>query len=294
MRFLVGLDGSPQAEWGLDFLRALPLSAADEVVVTSVVDVSLALVGFADAGASVVWYERLREDELAAARTRVAEAAASLTSVGRVGTAVVEGHPVDMLSRLAEEHAPDIVIVGPHGRGRLESLLVGSVSQALLHSLRTSMLVARPIGDDLRTVVVAVDGSAHSLAAVRLVGSLPLPPETTIVCTTVIPRRSPGYGRAWPEDVLDRIETEERDAARAILDGAVDSLRMNGRTVTSELKGGLPKQAILEAVEHHRADLVVLGARGLGGFEALVLGSVSRAITKGASCSTLVVHAPAG
>jgi nucleotide-binding universal stress UspA family protein len=293
MRFLVGLDGSPQAGWGLDFLRAVPLSSTDEVVVASVVDVSLALVGFADAGASVVWYERLRDDELAAAQSRVDEAAAALTGLGRVEAVVVEGHPVEMLSRLAEEHAPDVVIVGPHGRGRLESLLVGSVSQALLQTLRTSMLVARPIRDGLRTVVVAVDGSTHSLAALRLLDAMPLPAETTIVCTTVIPRRSPGYGRAWPEDVLERIEAEEHDAARTVLDGAVGALRSHGLTVTSEVRAGLPKAAILEAVDDHGADLVVLGARGLGGFDALVLGSVSRAVSKGAPCSVLVVHAPA-
>ena len=55
------------------------------------------------------------------------------------------------------------------------------------------------------------------------------------------------------------------------------------------IRDGDPKREILDAAREIGADLIVTGARGMGGFRGLVLGSVSRAISKAASCSTLVV-----
>jgi nucleotide-binding universal stress UspA family protein len=203
---------------------------------------------------------------------------------------VREGHPIEELRAVATEAAVDLVVVGPHGRGRLEAILVGSTSQGLLDGAHTSVLVARPLRADLRTVVLAVDGSEHSAAAVRFLAALPLEPEARIVATTVIAARDPGYGRAWSDAFLATIEADERDAAERVLDEALGVLRSAGRVAGGDLRAGMPKHAILEAVEEHGADLVVLGARGLGGFEQLVLGSVSRGVTKAAPCSALVVH----
>lgn len=286
MRYLVGLDGSPQAAWGLDLVQGLQLTSADEVILASVVEVPIGLV-------ALPGYEEVREEALGDGRRIVADATSRLAGPARMESLVVEGHPVEMLQRLALERLVDLVVVGPHGRGRLESLLVGSVSQGLLHSLRTSILVARPIRHGFRTVVLAVDGSAHSRAAMELLATLPLPDGTTVICTSVVPSASRGYGRAWPEDVLTRLEAEERAAAQAAIEDAVAVVRRPALSVAGEVRKGSPKQAILEALVDHQADLAVLGARGLGGFEALVLGSVSRAVSKAAPCSVLVVHTPA-
>jgi len=291
MRILVALDGSPEAARGIDLVRRLALTSADEIVVASIAEASYGLAaGLAGPPMALSWYDAVREAVLEHADKVVADGSAGLAGHGRVSTLVREGHPVEEIRGIATDLAVDLIVVGPHGRGRLESILVGSTSQGLLDGAHTSILVARPVRNDLRTVVLAVDGSACSAEAVRFLAALPLPAESTVVATTVIPARDPGYGRAWSDAFLATIEADEREAAQRVLDETIAELRRAGREAIADLRAGMAKHAILEAVEGHGADLVVLGARGLGGFEQLVLGSVSRGVAKAAPCSALVVH----
>jgi nucleotide-binding universal stress UspA family protein len=291
VRILLALDGSPQAARGIELVRRLALTPSDEVIVASVAEASYGLaVGLAGPPMALAWYDAVREAVREHANQVVADGSAALAGHGRIRTIVREGHPVEELRAIATELAVDLIVVGPHGRGRLESILVGSTSQGLLDGAHTSVLIARSLRNGLRTVVLAVDGSAHSAEAVRFLAALPLPEESRIVATTVIPARDPGYGRAWSDAFLATIEADERRAGQRVLDDAAAAVRRAGREATTDLRAGMPKHAILEAVEEHGADLVVLGARGLGGFEQLVLGSVSRGVSKAAPCSALVVH----
>jgi nucleotide-binding universal stress UspA family protein len=290
MRILIGLDGSPEAAAGLDFVRRLSLSPADELIVAAVVEIPSGLLALTGPQTMVVWYDHVRTSVTTECRAIADDAVRSLAGHGRVSSVVVEGHPLEMLQVLARERAVDVVVVGPHGRGRLESALVGSVSQGLLHTPQSSILVARAIRNDLRSVILAVDGSAHNRAAARLLAKLGLPAGTTVFCTTVVPGGGGPYGRAWSGEAWPIVEAQQQDAANRALDEAESELRSGRLDVRREIRSGVPKQAILEAAGDHESDLIVMGARGLGGFEALVLGSVSRAVSKAAPCSVLVAH----
>jgi nucleotide-binding universal stress UspA family protein len=291
VRILIGLDGSPEAAAGVDFVRRLTLSPSDEIVVATVVEIPSGLLALTGPQTLMAWYDHLRSAVTSDCRAIADDAVRSLAGHGRASSVVVEGHPLEMLQALARERAVDLVVVGPHGRGRLESALVGSVSQGLLHTPRTSTLVARAIRHDLRSVILAVDGSAHSRAAARLLAKLPLPAGTTVLCTTVVPNGGGPYGRAWSDEAWPIVQAKQQAAADRALDEAESELRPGRLDVRREIRSGIPKQAILEAAGEHESDLIVMGARGLGGFEALVIGSVSRAVSKAAPCSVLVAHA---
>jgi nucleotide-binding universal stress UspA family protein len=53
---------------------------------------------------------------------------------------------------------------------------------------------------------------------------------------------------------------------------------------------GTPADEIVRDAERHASDLVVVGARGLGAFKRLVLGSVSESVLRHAPCPVLVVR----
>ena len=296
MKVIVALDGSPQAALGAGWVATLRLSAIDEVLVTSIVQppVLLGAWGYARTPAMTEAYADALEDSKQEAR-RVVEsgAVACVASGGAVRTTVREGHPVIELIAIIEEVGADLVVVGPHGRGRLESILLGSVSQSLLHTMATSMLVARAPLRAPERVLLAFDGSPHSIAAAHFLSHLPLPAGARIDVLAVIDSLDSRYSRRGQADLADLVALERRRAAE-IIESAVEVLRAAGRTAKPAIRHGEPKREILAAAREFESDLIVLGARGVGGFRGMLLGSVSRAVSKAAPCSTLIVDHRAG
>jgi nucleotide-binding universal stress UspA family protein len=70
-------------------------------------------------------------------------------------------------------------------------------------------------------------------------------------------------------------------------------LRDAGLTVKTSTVSGNPERAVVADAERFGADLVVVGARRQGSIAATLLGSVSRAVVEGASCSVLVARSVA-
>ena len=54
---------------------------------------------------------------------------------------VRHGHPVGEILKSADACAADLVVLGSHGKGRLQTFLLGSVAEQVLHRLRRSALV---------------------------------------------------------------------------------------------------------------------------------------------------------
>ncbi|MGA2474403.1 MAG: universal stress protein [Acidimicrobiales bacterium] len=83
---------------------------------------------------------------------------------------------------------------------------------------------------------------------------------------------------------------EVQQSARDVIDRAVAHVGevAGDVTVTGETSEQLPGPALIAAAKG--ADLLVVGSRGLGGFEGLLIGSVSQYCTRHATCSVVVVR----
>jgi len=135
-----------------------------------------------------------------------------------------------------------------------------------------------------RRIVVGVDGSPPSEraldwavaevrrtgAALHLVSAWTFPMALGYAFTTTVHQVQQSA-----QDVIDRAMAHVGEVAGDV-------------TVTGETSEQAPAPALIAAAKG--ADLLVVGSRGLGGFQGLLIGSVSQYCTRHATCSVVVVR----
>jgi nucleotide-binding universal stress UspA family protein len=148
-----------------------------------------------------------------------------------------------------------------------------------------------------RSLLIGIDGSREARQAVAFVASLTPPPGGHVTVLRVVePGRLPSLG-LLPAGVRTRLEAEvssvreaEIRAARRDVDRAVARLESSGWRARGEVRTGVPLAEMLAEIKTLRADLLVVGARGVGRVERVLLGSVADGVTKRAPIPVLVVR----
>jgi nucleotide-binding universal stress UspA family protein len=187
-------------------------------------------------------------------------------------------------------HTATLVIVGDRGLGGFTGLLIGSAAVQLAAHATCPVIVTRGTADPAAAVLLGVDGSpandpavgfAFEEAALRDVSLTALHTWTHPVST--------GPGDMLPQvyDVAEVDADEARVLAEALA-GWHD--KYPDVVVHRALIHGGARQALIHATG--RAQLVVVGTRGRGGFTGLLLGSVSQAILHHAPCPVAIVPHP--
>jgi nucleotide-binding universal stress UspA family protein len=144
-------------------------------------------------------------------------------------------------------------------------------------------------------IIVAVDGSPCSDAAVAEVGRRPWPTgsEFKVVSAFQIPMSPTPEVWAIPPDYYNQLEHAAQSQAQTIVDLSVTKLMPTlgeSMIVLGEILSGSPQAAILEEADEWHADLIVVGSHDYRAWQRLVLGSVSQAVVLHAKCSVEVVR----
>ena len=139
-------------------------------------------------------------------------------------------------------------------------------------------------------IVVGVDGSAPSVAALTWAVSEASCHDAVLVAVTAwdLPLGIAGEAGALTVGALaDELPAE----ARRQQDEALSAVPHDGVEVERVVEYGSPARVLLAQAEN--ADLLVVGARGHGGFVGLLIGSVSQQCATHAVCPTVIVPPPA-
>ena len=146
-------------------------------------------------------------------------------------------------------------------------------------------------------ILLAVDGSAYSDAAIEEVLRRPWPSHSEIKAITAYEAPIMVGIEPWAAapSYFDQLEAAVREGAKALIDRALEKLKTIDDTtleISSETIQGPPRQVIVEEAERWGADLIIMGSRGLGAWNRLLLGSVSSTVVHHARCSVEVVRRP--
>lgn len=172
----------------------------------------------------------------------------------------------DPRAMLAEGEGIDLMVLGLRTHSMVQGVVTGSTTEWLLHHPPAPMVIAR-IPDPVGHVVVCVDGSDHALAALEDFAALPLAEATSVTVLGI------ADGRA--------------DADSAVRRGA-GALEGRVAEVATAVRAGRATGEILDHLDQALPDLVVLGTRGLTGWQRLRLGSTASAVVRAAPCTSLI------
>lgn len=198
---------------------------------------------------------------------------------------IADGQPATVL--VARSPHAALIVLGDRGLGGFGSLLLGSVALQVSAHAECPVLVARGTERESGPVVVGVDGSRLSELAIGYAVEEAVSRRTELVAVHAYRQSSD----AGPDDPPpDRDANSPAEEADRILAGSLAAWRERypDLPVVHRLVPHRPAAALVE--ESTRAGLVVVGARGRGGFAGLVTGSVSHALLHHADCPVAVVR----
>jgi len=209
------------------------------------------------------------------------------------------------IARRADELHADLVVVGSHGRSAIGRAVMGSVSQRVLRHAPCSVRVCRRPVEGKREkagsvkVLLGLDGSRDSAAAVEALAARRWPSGSEALVVTAVdlrvllcmiaagelPPTPPGTAEARPDEPDDVYHGLRRLQHRVAAD-----LRAAGLEPACVLREGEPKRMLVDEAKRWDADCIVLGARGLGRLERVLMGSVAESVAARAHCSVEVIR----
>ena len=302
MNILIAYDGSDCADRAIDDLRRAGLPPKAKATILSAADVLLPVppassyevveLAFSEDLPAAVLDARKRArravDEARDLAVAASERVKTIFPEWEVSVEAVGDSPAWAVIKKAEEWKADLIVVGSHGRSAVGRLILGSVSQKIVTKADCTVRVARSQAvekDSPAQLLIGVDGSAGSEAAVRAVRERVWPPGTQARLVAVL---DPMMRTAV--ESIKAADRDEHDWVRRMVDAAANELRAAELVVSSVIREGDPRRMLVDEAEECGTDSIFVGARGLRRIERFLLGSVSAAVAARAHCSVEVVR----
>jgi len=145
----------------------------------------------------------------------------------------------------------------------------------------------------IKKILIAVDGSKHSLSCVAFGSQIAKAMDAQVLLYHVVkPYKLPESLRVFAKaEHLQTFDPELlRKGAQYLLSGALSEARKAGlKDVEIETDEGPIARTIIDRANSYKADMIVIGSRGMGDMEGILRGGVSHRVETLAKCPVLVV-----
>jgi nucleotide-binding universal stress UspA family protein len=292
MKILLPTDGSEYSETAVQFLTRLNLSRNDEITILHVISDD----PFQDK--EDYYYARIKEIKRSIASNILDSALNILKSVpAQIKTVLMDGYPDKCILEAAVDSNADIIVMGPKRLKGIKSRIVGSVTKSVSISSSKPALIIKPPQEepaDKMKILFATDGSDYAEKAGETLSLIPFHDNTEITIIHVI---TPAFYDI-PDRFMEKIEVSVREdlkkyrsmelqESQKILARTAEYLSNKFSNIERLTTMGDPSEEILNAANEIKADIIVVGSKGMKGFRGVVE-SLSRYILSVADCSVLI------
>lgn len=280
MKVVVAVDGSKYSQWALNWFAGIPFATPADVTAVHAIDMDAFRAPFV---IQTPWMNNIRVLRLEAQRLskqgrrirkNAAKRLAEVTS--RARAMLCHGPVVPTILRFAKPHG--LVIVGHRGLDAVDRVMLGSTSARIVRESPCSVLVVKDRPRTLRRIVLAMDGSRPSRKGLHVLTTV-IDPAARRDIEVVVCHVMPYLG--YPE---------AKAVGERLVASAADKLVRAGYQVIEAARLGPVADEIIKVAGHHRADLIVVGARGRGPLSRFFLGSVSTRLLDHADSSILIAR----
>ena len=223
------------------------------------------------------------------------------TSDVEVDFIVDEGdEPAATIVRASETTHADVIVLGTHGRSGVGRIVLGSVTEHVLHLAPCPVLAVPPRASAAAAiprlfghVVVATDFSDAAAASLTYALSLAQEANSRLTLLHVVeppPLRDEDEWAARAAGIPSVVDAMKASAARQLA-AAIPASARDWCRVTERMEVGRPHREILRVAAEEGAGLVVLGAHGYGVLERVFFGSTAHHVVRRATCPVLAVRA---
>jgi nucleotide-binding universal stress UspA family protein len=219
-------------------------------------------------------------------------------SVAGVSPAIIveEGDPAKAITRMAGDAPPDLLIMGTHGRGGFQRLLLGSVTEKVLRLVACPVLTVPPPAatgstPSFKTILCPIDFGPSAIRALDYAFSLAKEADARIILLHVVEALSdaaalgepigfsiPDFQRSLEQDALERLTALIPADARSWCEPEV--------RVTS----GKAQREIVRVTKENQAELIVMGVQGRGAVDLLLFGSTTHHVIRDAAVPVLTLR----
>jgi nucleotide-binding universal stress UspA family protein len=204
------------------------------------------------------------------------------------------GTPYKEILRIADEEDVSLIVIGCHGKGLLDEVVIGSVSDRVTREAGVPVLLVK-----FKVLQEATGPRLEKMSAEQF--KKILYPTDNSPCSMSVTQYVREFKKVGCEEVIianvvDSANTKLKDIPNAVREAEKKlSVEKNifeeqGIKATVAVPVGRPVDEILRVAKGERVSLIVMGSTGKGYFKQMLLGSVSENVVRHSKCPVLIVH----
>lgn len=182
--------------------------------------------------------------------------------------------PYQRIVETAAEKNIDLIIIGRRGRSGVMKVLMGRTAAKVIgHAQCNVLVVPRAARIECRNILIATDGSEHSVAAAG---------------------EAIGIAKRCASNMLvisSAHNDKDLDEARANVQVVSEAAKKEGIAVEALTPIGKSHDIIVETAGGRGVDLIIMGAYGKTGLQKLLMGSSTEKVIGHATCAVMAVRA---